>query len=285
MPKPPRLRTAILASLVLAASGALLAGCAQPASSDAAEQQTSAADEELNLYTVATAWRVTAAERDMLYRQGFNTAKDRLDAALAQPHERPLAIVSDIDDTVLSSDSYWEQLIAAGKQSFDDPMWDEWVEANGPTATPGSVEFLEYAQSQGVEVFYVSQRDQGERTQELGIANLEHAGLPFADDAHVTIQRDSSDKEGAQAEIAERYEVVLYLGDNLNDFARKYYVESVEERRGLAEEDAEEFGRKFILFPNPTDGHWIKAIFGDSEPADSSEYREGFREAAEGSAG
>ncbi|QZY51755.1 5'-nucleotidase, lipoprotein e(P4) family [Leucobacter tenebrionis] len=284
MPQPHRARTAILASLSLVAAGALLAGCAQPAASDSSKQTSASESEELNIYTVATAWRVTAAERDMLYRQGFNAAKDRLDAALAQPSDKPLAIVSDIDDTVLSSDSYWEQLISEGKQAFDDPMWDAWVEANGPTATPGSVEFLEYAKSKGVEVFYVSQRDQGERTQELGIANLEHAGLPFADDEHVTIQRDSSDKEAAQAEIADRYEVVVYLGDNLNDFARKYYVEDVEERRGLAEEDAEEFGRKFILFPNPTDGHWIKAIFGDSEPEDSPEYREGFREAAEGSA-
>lgn len=275
---------AALAVVSIVAGGALLAGCAQPIeSAEASSESTPAATEEYNLYTVATAWRVTAAERDMLYRQGFNTAQDRLDAALEQQHDKPLAIISDIDDTVLSSDSYWEQLISEGKQSFDDAMWDAWVEENGPTATAGSVEFLTYAESKGVEVFYVSQRDQGEKTQEFGVANLENVGLPFADDEHVTIQRDSSDKEAAQAEIAEKYEVVVYLGDNLNDFKRKYYVEDVEERRALAEEDAAEFGRKFILFPNPTDGHWIKAIFGDSEPEDSPEYREGFREAAQGS--
>lgn len=271
---------AALAAVSIAVGGALLAGCAQAAPSP---DTPSGAGEEHNLYTVATAWRVTAAERDMLYRQGFNVAQDRLDAALEQQHDKPLAIISDIDDTVLSSDSYWEQLISEGKQAFDDPMWDAWVEANGPTATAGSVEFLQYAESKGVEVFYVSQRDQGERTQEFGIANLRNVGLPFADDEHVTIQRDSSDKEAAQAEIAEQYEVVLYLGDNLNDFKRKYYVEDVEQRRDLAEEDADEFGRKLILFPNPTDGHWIRAIFGDSEPEDSPEYREGFRRAAQGS--
>lgn len=261
--------------------GVLLVGCT--AAAPAAEDTTPAATEsEDNLLTSAVAWRVTAAERDILYIQGFNVAKDRLDAALAESHEKPLAIISDIDDTVLSSDSYWEMLIAEGKQAFDDEMWDAWVAENGPTATAGSVEFLTYAESQGVEVFYVSQRDQGDNTQELGVGNLEHVGLPFADDEHVTTQRESSDKEAAQAAIAENYEVVLYLGDNLNDFARKYYVESVDERRALALEDADEFGRKLILFPNPTDGHWLTAIFGDSEPADSPEYRARFREAAEG---
>lgn len=281
--RPVPTRTVALALGALCA-GALLTGCTS--STPAAEETTAAPAEasDENLLTAAVAWRVTAAERDILYRQGFNVAKDRLDAALAEEHEKPLAIISDIDDTVLSSDSYWEMLIAEGKQAFDDEMWDAWVADNGPTATPGSVEFLTYAESQGVEVFYVSQRDQGDNTQELGVGNLEHVGLPFADDEHVTIQRESSDKEAAQAAIAEDYEVVVYLGDNLNDFARKYYVESVEERRSLATEDAEEFGRRFILFPNPTDGHWLKAIFGSSEPEDTPEYRQRFREAAEGKA-
>ena len=27
-----------------------------------------------------------------------------------------------------------------------------------------------------------------------------------------------------------------------------------------------QFLAKFVIFPNPTDGHWIRAIFGESEP-------------------
>ncbi|UWF77257.1 hypothetical protein JRG78_10785 [Microbacterium sp. EF45047] len=144
---------------------------------------------------------------------------------------------------------------------------------NGPTPTPGAVDFTHYAKSRGVEIFYVSQRDQGPDTQQLGVANLQHAGLAFADDAHAVFQRESSNKEPAQQAIAEKYEVIAYLGDNLNDFRRRYYVTSVAERKARAAEDAEHFGRDFILFPNNTDGHWIRAIFGTSEPADSPEYR------------
>jgi 5'-nucleotidase (lipoprotein e(P4) family) len=261
--------------------GAQHATNAESATSSAA---ASASSPQPNVYDIAVAWRETSAERDMLYRQGFNVARDRLDSALAaqKPGDKPLAVVTDMDDTVLDSNSYWTQLIAAGGQSFDDALWDKWVEGDGPTATPGAVDFLTYAQSKGVQVFYVSSRDQGDDTQKFAVSNLQAAGLPFADDAHVTMLRDSSDKEPAQKSVEDKFAVPVMLGDNLNDFKRAYYVKSVGERKELAEKDAAEFGRRFILFPNPTDGHWMRAVFGDSEPADTPEYRTQLRDAAQG---
>ncbi|MGC5703541.1 5'-nucleotidase, lipoprotein e(P4) family [Pseudomonas sp. NFXW11] len=235
-----------------------------------------------NLLTAAVAWRQTAAEFEALYYQGFNLARMQLDRALQERKDgdRPLAIISDIDDTVLSSNSYWGYMINSGKEFFDDPAWDQWVAENGPVATPGAVEFLTYAQSKGVEVFYVTSRDQGEKTYEYALANLRHSKLPFADEQHLTVYRDSSNKEPRQMEIAKDHNVVVMLGDNLNDFKRKYYVADVEQRKNLMREDKEQFGRKFILFPNPTDGHWLKAIFGDSEPPATAENRAKFKAAA-----
>ncbi len=237
-----------------------------------------------NILSAATAWRVTAAERDMLYAQGFNIARDRLNEALREKGRsgKPLAVISDIDDTVLSSDNYWTMLISAGKQAFDDTLWDEWVRSNGPTATPGAVAFSRYAKRKGVPIFYVSSRDQGPDTQSIGVANLAHVGLEYADDEHVTMLTESSDKEPTQQAIAAEYDVVVYLGDNLNDFRRRYYVDSVDERRELAAEDAARYGRKYVVFPNNTDGHWMKAIFGESEPADTPKYRARMLKAAKG---
>jgi 5'-nucleotidase (lipoprotein e(P4) family) len=235
-----------------------------------------------NLLTAAVAWKQTAAEFEALYYQGFNVARMQLDRAL-QAHkagDRPLAIISDVDDTVLSSNSYWGYMINANKEFFDDAAWDRWVADNGPVATPGAVDFLSYAQSKGVEVFYVTSRDQGEKTFEYALANLRKNNLPFADDKHLTVYRDSSNKEPRQSEIAKDYDVVVMLGDNLNDFKRKYYVADVKQRNSLMTEDKEQFGRKFIIFPNPTDGHWLKAIFGDSEPPATPENRAKFKAAA-----
>ena len=235
-----------------------------------------------NLLTSAVAWKQTAAEFEALYYQGFNVARSQLDRAL-QAHkkgDRPLAIISDVDDTVLSSNSYWGYMVNADKEFFDDNAWDKWVAENGPVATPGAVDFLNYAKSKGVEVFYVTSRDQGEKTFEYALANLRKNNLPFADEKHLTVYRDSSNKEPRQTEIAQAFNVVVMLGDNLNDFKRKYYVPDVQQRKHLMAEDQQQFGRKFILFPNPTDGHWLKAVFGDSEPPATPENRAKFKAAA-----
>lgn len=239
-----------------------------------------------NLLIAAAAWKQTAAEYRALYHQAFNLARMRLDQALAarKPGDKPLAVITDIDDTVLNAVNYWGYLIQKDRDFFDDAIWDKWIPENKLTATPGALDFFNYAKSQGVEVFYVSSRDQGDKTYEYAQGNLRAVGFPYVDEKHVTILRDSSNKEPRQKEIAAQYEVVLLLGDNLNDFQRKYYVKNVDERARLMEEDRELFGRKFILMPNPTDGHWMRAIFGDSEPPATDRNREIFKKAASKSA-
>jgi len=79
--------------------------------------------------------------------------------------------------------------------------------------------------------------------------------------------------------------VVVFLGDNLNDFRRKYYIKSnVDERLKMMETDREKYGRNYIVFPNPTDGHWLAAIFGESEPPPTDANREIMKKAATKSA-
>lgn len=239
-----------------------------------------------NLLISAVAWKQTAAEYKALYYQAYNLARMQLDQAIAaqKSGDKPLAVITDIDDTILNAGNYWGYLINNGQDFFDDDVWDRWVPHNRFTAMPGALDFFNYAKSRGVEVFYVSSRDQGDKTFDYALGNLTALGFPYADAGHVTILRDSSNKEPKQNEIARRYNVVVMLGDNLNDFRRKYYVKDVDERSRLMEEDRELFGRKFIIMPNPTDGHWIRAIFGDSEPPATDANRARFREAASKSA-
>jgi len=54
----------------------------------------------------------------------------------------------------------------------------------------------------------------------------------------------------------------------------------VEQRIDLTEQEKTRFGSEYVLFPNPTDGHWIRAIFGESEPAPSDSNRETLKSAA-----
>ncbi len=244
-------------------------------------QAAEASDTQNNL-AYAVAWKQTAAEHRALYYQGFNIARMRVEQALAAhtPGDRPLAIVSDVDETLLLANDYWGYLVNERRDFFDDAIWDVWVPENGFTASPGALEFLQFCAANGVEIFYVTNRDQGEATYELARQNLLSVGFPAVDEEHLTVLRETSNKETVQQGIGERYDVVVLLGDNLNDFSRRYYTTDVNERLALVAEDRNEFADRFILFPNPTDGHWIRAIFGDSEPPANDANRLRWQEAA-----
>lgn len=223
-----------------------------------------------NALAMAVAWKETSAEYEALYLQGFNVARMHVDRAL-RDGRRSLAVISDLDDTVLDTRDYWREVLAADAQLFEDARWDVWVAKNKVRASPGAVDFLNFCRDSGVEVFYITSRDQGPKTMELALGNLKAVGLPFADAEHLTVITDSSDKEPRQRQVAQSHDVVVYLGDNLNDFRRSYYVTDAPSRRQRLAADKTEFGRRFILFPNPTDGHWIRAILGDSEPPPTQE--------------
>ncbi|TDR32361.1 5'-nucleotidase, lipoprotein e(P4) family [Hydromonas duriensis] len=274
--KPRRPLTALIAALCLSLSTTAFAEEALT------NKQGPTGDGLSNNLMVAAAWKQTAAENKALYHQAFNIAKERVDAALKKhkKKDKPLAIISDLDETLFDASAYWGNLIQNNKDFFDDAVWDKWVPSNTIAATAGAQDFLNDVKNKGVEIFYVSSRDQGEKTFEYAIANMKALGFPNADAEHVTILRDSSNKEPSQKNIAEKYDVVVYLGDNLNDFQRKYYTKNVDQRTQLMEEDKEMFGRKFIVMPNPLDGHWMRAIFGESEPPANDKNREILKKAA-----
>jgi len=214
------------------------------------------------------AWKQTAAEYFALCHQAYNLARLRLDSYLSgrDLEDRPVAVVTDMDDTILHAASYWGHLVDNQKDFFDDAIWDEWLPGNLVTPVPGSLDFFNYCNGRGVEVFYVTSRNQGERTYEYALAQLRQLEFPYADETHLTVFRDTSDKSPARERIGESHDIALYIGDNLNDFKRDYYVTDVDERLALMNRDRAEFGLNFVLLPNPTDGHWVRAIFGTSEP-------------------
>ena len=256
----------------LAFAGVVAAGCA-PEPPAPPETPTG------NSLITAVAWKRASAEYEALYHQGFNVARMHVERRLeerraqkADPDIVPVAVIVDLDDTVLDTRDYWRELIDAGIDFFDDARWDAWVAKSRGRSSPGAFEFLTFCESQKVEVFYITSRDQGEQTMAIALKQLNDASLPYADAEHLTVIKDS-DKEPRQVAIKQKYDVVVLLGDNLNDFRRYYYVTERDERLRRMQEDAAQFGRKFILFPNPTDGHWVRAIFGTSEPAATPENR------------
>lgn len=272
-----------LVAYLLAGGAALpLAACAQTST-----ERTEATDVSLhNPLLWAVAWKQTAAEFGALCYQAFNLATLRLDGALSRRKhgDKPLAIITDMDNTIIQAVNYWGYLINEGREFFDDAIWDQWIPKNLVQAVPGSKAFLDHCQANGVEVFYVSNRDQGDRTYEYALAQLRLLNFPYVDEAHVTVNRASSNKMAIKEKVSVSHDLVLMLGDNLNDYKRDYYVADVDERYALMERDRDDYGDRFILLPNPTDGHWVRAIFGESEPAPTDANRRLLLDAATRSA-
>jgi len=263
---------------LLVASGAASTACLAQTGGDAAPE-----DEGLhNSLLWSVAWKQSAAEYFALCHQAYNLARLRVDQALQnrQAGAKPLAVITDMDDTIMHARSYWGHLIEQNREFFDDGIWDEWLPDNQVTAAPGARDFFEYCYEQGVEVFYVTNRDQGERTYEYAMLQLQHLNFPFVDDDHLYVFRDTSNKTPARTEVEQKFDIAVMLGDNLNDYRRDYYVTGVDERMQLMERDRDHWGRDFILLPNSTDGHWVRAIFGDSEPAPTLENMRRLKEAA-----
>ena len=233
----------------------------------------------------AAAWSATSAEFGALCHQAYNLAKLRVDIALqVSEREKPLAVIADVDNTVFHAFSYWGYLINEGKDFFEDESWDRWIPENLMTVVPGALAFLKHCKANDVEVFYVTNRDQGDSTFDYALRQLQYLNLPYADADHLRVFRDTSNKTPARDTISQSHEVVLLLGDNLNDYKRDYYVADVDERFNLMERDRNDYGDRFILLPNATDGHWVRAIFGVSEPAASDENRDILMKAAARSA-
>lgn len=240
-----------------------------------------------NPLNYALAWKQTSAEYRALYHQGFNIARLHVERALATQNrgDKPLAVITDLDDTVFHVLSYWGYLVNQNKDFFEDPIWDEWIAQDLVTAAPGALAFLQFCADNNVDIFYVTSRDQGEATLDIALSNLRSIGAPQVNEQHVTALRESSNKEIRQHEIMQSHNVVVMLGDNLNDFRRKYYIRSdVDARINAMEQDSHLFGIEYVIFPNPVDGHWLAAIFGESEPSASDANRERLKAAAARSA-
>ena len=145
-------------------------------------------------------------------------------------------------------------------------------------ALPGAVEFTRFADSLGVEVFYISNRKASNTAPTLG--NMSRLGFADADSLHLLLKDNTSSKVARRAEIEKKYEIVLLIGDNLADLdgvfekrADGYGITDVETRREL-------FGTRYIILPNPMYGTWLSEMLkiarGETEREKLINLLEGF---------
>jgi len=242
------------------------------------DSESSAAHDTLDAVT----WIQASSEYAAVTTSLYAAAADKLGrlAASSPGGAGSMAVVLDIDETVLDNSPYQGQLIARNA-TYTSDTWDEWIARRAATAVPGVVEFIRTAQSLGVHVAFITNRacrlrpgtdavcPQKEDTR----ANLERIGIetgsttlflrgerPPAPCRALLLPREqadgtwSSDKSSRRECVRLNNDIAMLFGDQLGDFTSE--TASTLSGRELATEHSDSWGSAWFMLPNPTYGDW-----------------------------
>lgn len=221
----------------------------------------------------ATLWMQTSAEYAAITREVYATARRTLDVALADPTwvatteevtpepNRQPAIILDLDETAIDTSPFTAQGIRSNTP-YSDEVWAPFALAGNARAIAPALDFVKYAQSRGVAVFYVTNRI---AAHEAALRrNLETLGFPLDANMDNVLTKgerpewSSSDKSPRRAFVAGRYRVVMLFGDDLNDFVAAN-GKSIADRAALVARYDDNWGRRWFVLPNPMYGSWESA--------------------------
>lgn len=203
-------------------------------------------------------WQQKASEYKALCFQAYNTARMQLDILLREPHTKLLALVTDIDETILDNSPY-QIHSALRNEEYTDAAWIEWTKKVDCDTVPGGFSFFAYAKSKGVNVFYITNRLEAEREQTL--KELQRWNFPDATNDHLILKTAGSGKGPRREKVAETHEIVMLFGDNLSDFSSAFDKQPLDKRTAAAQNSAALFGTRFIVLPNAMYGDWEGALY------------------------
>ncbi len=222
-------------------------------------------------YTNAVLWQQYSGEYRALAFQAYNFARLSLKEALwEQSNGKPNCVIVDADETIIDNSAFQGTEIKRGV-SYVPEHWTEWTTLAKADTVPGALSFLKFAASKGVEVFYVTNRDEKDRVGT--ISNLKKLGFPFVDDEHIVLKDKTSDKEPRRQKIAEKYNILLLCGDNLSDFSNVFYREGKDTKEQV-DLHQKMFGTKFIVLPNPMYGDWEKLLYKEGKFTDAEKAKQ-----------
>jgi 5'-nucleotidase (lipoprotein e(P4) family) len=256
-----------------------LHGCATNAPSPRPPTGEAQASSDARLDAVL--WQTTSAEYRVLAQSIYATARLHLDRALADrqwtalPTQKenfqnlPPAVIMDVDETVIDTGKFQSQLVK-NHARFSSAPWRDWLNRNEPAAVPGAVEFISFAQSRGVTVFFVTNREHA--TKPITRVNLATIGVKLPDQVDTVLTRNerpdwSSDKTSRQTFIARSHRVLMLFGDDLADFISDYRGAPQTRMREALKHD--EWGSKWFMLPNPMYGSWEGSLYDFSSELNS----------------
>jgi 5'-nucleotidase (lipoprotein e(P4) family) len=237
-----------LFSRIFLLMGIVLIGCAP--------KNTTSVDTNYNRDLVmGILWQQQSGEYAALCYQAFNAGKQYINALNHTDEKR--AVVMDIDETILDNSKYAAWMVVSGEPWGND-SWESWCNAIDAYPIPGSLDFTLFLQKNNIEVFYVSNRPVS--VTDSTITNMQNIGFPFADAEHVLLMENTSDKTPRIERVKQGFTVVLYAGDNLDDFDSSIRKQTNPERTDWADAHAGQFGAHWIVLPNAVYGTFESAI-------------------------
>ncbi len=208
--------------------------------------------------------------------------------------DKPVAIILDLDETVIDNSGFQAFGVITGVQ-YRPELWTAWIEFQGINkaagrTVPGAPEFLARMKEIGVTPIFISNRTVGHEPPTIKV--LERAGIDVNDienrlflryhkaeevERGREVARSQGLRPGSLEERAvlegeglkearrrlmqEKYDVVAYFGDVLGDFEPYLALaedsrREFEQRQDLADQHKDMWGSTWFVLPNPMYGSW-----------------------------
>ena len=296
-----------------------LAAAAQPAPLDSAGVydklwvQTSA---DYRAHCLQTYGWATRSLRERASLEGRRDSQGRL-VETTNVQQRPLAVIMDLDDTVIDM-SVYRTFLYEMKRDFELETWNAFLEyqADHPEACrsiPGAVEFIAEAERLGYTVFFISNRTTPTRAQAVKVLNqlglntkdidkrlllddgpeedarqaralMSRLGIAESSVEGQALLKAQSRKERRRVQVSLDYRPVAFIGDDLGDFlsfvpeAGASPEKVLQARYQAVADERERFGRQYFILPNPIYGNWSPGGTLPKEGAASYLHDDGFLE-------
>jgi acid phosphatase len=206
----------------------------------------------------------TAAEYRACCYQAFYLAEERVKAKVAlRTATTPAAVVFDLDETVLDNGVYQSRQVRSGL-AYDQTVWDAWEEKEGEKVrlVPGAKEFIAKLTFYKVQPVFLSNRNDKYRGQTHAVLKRFEIDVP---DDQLLLSTKTSDKTERRATAAGKFDVLLWVGDNLRDFDEAFKFDKgkgIDGRKAAVDERRAKFGADWVILPNAAYGEWTKAFEG-----------------------
>lgn len=190
-----------------------------------------------------------------MFAQTFRLARERLEELADDREPGTWAVISDADETILDNSLYAVERAAVGA-GFTPESWTEWVARREAPALPGARDFLQSVHELGGVIAIVTNRKAHECADTE--ANFARERLPY--DVVLCRPSESDGDKAPRFRAVEQghtsaglppLEVILYLGDNIEDFPG-----ADQEIRHAGSTALAPFGDRWFVFPNPVYGSW-----------------------------